>query len=147
MHITPEKQREVDAALDHHALILFDGVCNLCNSSVNFVIDRDKHGRFRYASLQSGVGSYVMQRFGLSSQETDSVVLIENHTIYLRSTAALRIARQLSGPVKLLYSFVMVPRLIRDPVYNVIARNRYKWFGRREECRVPTPELSSLFIE
>ncbi len=146
-HISPEKHTRIESALQQNGIILFDGVCNLCNSSVNFILDRDTYGYFKFASLQSEVGSYLIDRFGLSGDVPDSVILIKNYRVYLQSTAALEIARGLRGPVKLLYGGIIIPKFLRNPIYNFIARNRYKWFGKLDECRIPTPELQSLFIE
>ncbi|MEX0684849.1 MAG: thiol-disulfide oxidoreductase DCC family protein [Balneolales bacterium] len=129
------------------AIILFDGVCNLCNSSINFVIDRDPDHYFRYSALQSKAGSKLMEKFGLQPEELTSIILIENNQFYRKSTAALKIARSLSYPWPLLYGFILVPPIIRNLVYDFIANNRYKWFGKQDECRIPTPELKSLFLE
>lgn len=129
-----------------NAIILFDGVCNLCNSSVNYVIDHDPDGYFKLGALQSETGKLYLERYDLGNEEIQTVILIENKKAYTRSTAALRIAKRLQGPVKLAWIFIILPRFIRDPLYNHIARNRYKWFGKREQCRVPTPDLKSRFI-
>lgn len=128
------------------SIILFDGVCNLCNSSVNFVIDHDPEGRFKLGTLQSDKAKEYLAGHNLNNDEIQTVILIENEKIYTRSTAALRIAKRLQGPVRLTWLFIVLPRIIRDPVYNWVARNRYKWFGKREQCRVPTPELRNRFI-
>lgn len=128
-------------------LILFDGVCNLCNSSVNFIIDQDKHDVFRFASLQSGKGQEVMKQFGLPEGEYNSFLLLDNGKLYMRSTAALRVSKYLPGVWKILYAFIIVPKFIRDFVYDIIAKHRYKWFGQAESCRVPTPELKAKFVE
>jgi predicted DCC family thiol-disulfide oxidoreductase YuxK len=126
-------------------VLLFDGVCNLCTSSVHFIIKRDPKRKFRFASLQSAFGQNVLQEHQLNTQTFDSLVLLENGKIYQRSTAALRIARQLSGAWPLLYIFMIVPAFIRNAVYDFIARNRYKWFGKKETCWLPTPDLQALF--
>ena len=132
---------------DSHPIVLFDGVCNLCNASVNFIIDRDPHDRFRFAALQSERGVALLAEHGHTvSAEPDSIVLVEGGRIFERSTAALRIARHLRGAWKLLYGFMIVPRPLRDLVYRFIARHRYRWFGRTEACRVPTPELRARFL-
>ena len=128
-------------------IILFDGVCNLCNSSVQFIIKRDKRNQFLFASLQSAAGQQYLRRFGLPADTFNSFVLVEDDQCYTRSTAALRIARSLGGAWSLLYAFIVLPRFIRDAVYNLIARNRYKWFGKKEACWVPTPELKSKFLD
>lgn len=128
-------------------LILFDGVCNLCNGSVNYIIDRDKKDVFRFASLQSDKGQEVMDKFKLPKGEFKSFLLLDGEKLYMRSTAALQVARYMPGAYKLLYGFIIVPKFIRDFVYNVIATNRYKWFGQSESCRIPTPELKAKFLE
>ena len=126
-------------------VILFDGVCNLCNSSVNFVIDRDPDGIFQFAALQSESASKIMDRHGMG-HGLDTIVLLENDRVYDRSTAALRIARRLNGPWPILYAAIVIPKFLRDAVYRFIARNRYRWFGRSENCRVPTPALKARFL-
>ncbi len=130
-----------------YAIILFDGVCNLCNASINFVIDRDSDRYFRYAALQSDTGREFLEKHGRSTSDFDSVILSEGDTYYVKSTAALRIARKMDGAWPLLYGFIILPRFIRDFFYNIIARNRYKWFGKRDSCRMPEPELKRLFLE
>jgi predicted DCC family thiol-disulfide oxidoreductase YuxK len=128
-------------------VILFDGVCNLCSGAVRFVIKHDPERQFRFASLQSNFGEAVMKHFGLPVDQFNSFILMENGKIYTRSTGALRVAKKLRGTLSLVYAFIIIPRFIRDAVYNLIARKRYKWFGKKEECWVPTPELRSLFID
>lgn len=129
-----------------HPTLLFDGVCNLCNASVNFIIDRDPVATFRFAALQSDVGSALIATHGLDSAALDSVVLVEGARVYTESTAALRVARRLGLPWSLLWGFVIVPRWIRDPIYRFVARNRYRWFGQSEACRMPTDELRARFL-
>lgn len=126
--------------------ILFDGVCNLCNSSVNFVIDRDTKNQFKFASLQSEFGQEQVQRLGEDPGQLNSIVLIEGDRFYRKSTAALRIARRLSGGWPLLFAFVIIPPFLRDMAYDFIAKNRYRWFGKEDTCRIPTPELSHRFL-
>lgn len=127
-------------------LILFDGVCNLCNGSVQFIIKRDKDARFRFASLQSEAGKKILEQFQLPVDTFNSFILYEDGKIYTRSTAALRVFSQLKR-WKWVGAFKYVPRFIRDGVYNLIARNRYRWFGKKDECMIPTPELKSRFLE
>ncbi len=127
-------------------LILFDGVCNLCNSSINFVIDRDKDQRFRFASLQSDLGQAIVARYR-GKLDLDSVVLYQNGQILEKSDAALAIASKLSGLWPMLSVFKIIPRPLRDVVYDWVAKNRYKWFGKKDSCRIPTPELKSLFLD
>ncbi len=130
-----------------HPVILFDGVCNLCNGAVQFIIKRDKKKQFRFASLQGTTGSELLKQHDLPADVFNSFILIEKNKIYTRSTAALRVAWKLSGGWKLLYGFMIVPRFIRNAVYNMIAKNRYKWFGRKDECMIPMPELKERFLE
>lgn len=130
----------------YSAVILFDGVCNLCNGSVQFVIKRDKKRRFRYATLQGEVAQKLLAKHPLNPIDLDSFILIEGEKIYLRSSAALRVAKQLSGLWPLLYVLIVVPKPLRDAVYNFVGKNRYKWFGQRESCMMPTPETKSLFL-
>ncbi|WP_128546649.1 thiol-disulfide oxidoreductase DCC family protein [Larkinella soli] len=128
-------------------VILFDGVCNLCNSAVNFVIDHDRKGRFRFASLQSETGRRLLAQCPPAEGPVDSVVLIRNGRSFVRSDAALEIARHLGGAWPLLTVFKLVPRFVRDAVYEAVARNRYRWFGRTDACRVPAPALKARFLE
>ena len=129
-----------------HKIILFDGVCNLCNSSVQFVIKRDKNSVFRYAALQEEVASRELTKRNEPIPEIDSVILIDGDKVYYRSDAALRIAKHLSGAWPLTQVFWIVPRFIRDAVYNFVGRNRYKWFGKKDSCRMPTPEERARFL-
>ncbi len=126
------------------SIILFDGVCKFCNGSVNFIIERDKSDRFRFAALQSETGSEYVEKFGLS--EIDSIILVEDDKPFTHSTAALRIARRLGGFWGLFYVFAVVPRFIRDYFYKMFARNRYRLFGRKDECMIPTPEVRQKFL-
>ena len=131
------------------AVVLFDGVCNVCNDSVLFIIDRDPRGRFRFAPLQSHFAQELLGSLGevVAGEGVDSMVLVEGSRAYLRSDAALRIAKGLRSPWPVLGVLLAVPRPIRDLVYDLIARNRYRWFGREEVCRVPTPELRERFVD
>lgn len=137
---------EVDIEEAKKAIILFDGVCNLCESSVQFVLLRDKNAYFKFASLQSDIAQKFLNKKGMNATHFKSIVLIENGKIYQRSDAALKIARKLSGGWKLLYAFIIVPRFIRDGVYDFIAANRYKWFGKKEGCMIPAPEWQNRFL-
>ena len=127
-------------------VVLFDGVCNLCNASVRFIIARDPSARFRFAPLQSATARALFAGTGGRSPLPDSFVLLEHGRLYVRSTAALRVARRLRFPWPLLYIFIAVPRPLRDVLYDFIARHRYRWFGSREACMVPTPELRARFL-
>jgi predicted DCC family thiol-disulfide oxidoreductase YuxK len=127
------------------SIVFFDGVCNLCSSSVQFIIRHDRHNRFKFASLQSHLADSELKGKGL--KYLDSIVLEENDKVYTRSTAVLRIASKLSFPVNLLVIFLVIPAFIRNPVYQFVANNRYKWFGKKDICWVPTPELKSKFLD
>lgn len=129
------------------SLILFDGVCNFCNASVNFIIRRDPKGVFRFAPLQSEAGKKTLQKFHLSTTDLDTMVLIEGDRFFTRSSAGLRIARRLTGLWPLLFIFIIIPKFLRDAVYNLVARNRYKWWGKRDACMVPTPEVKKRFLD
>lgn len=135
-------------------LILFDGVCNLCNATVDFVLARDPNARFRFGSLQSTAARSILERcddsseaIGPAEEDPATIVLVENGRCYTRSTAALRIARHLSGGWPLLYTAIWIPRTVRDAVYEWIAARRYQWFGKRSSCRAPTPDLADRFLE
>ena len=127
-------------------VILFDGVCNLCNRSVQFVIKHDPEGKFMFTSLQSESGQKLLKEYQLPANEFNSFILLENGRAYTRSTGALKVTRRLKSGWKLLYGFIIVPHFIRDPVYNWIARNRYRWFGKTETCMIPSPELTNRFL-
>ena len=129
-----------------HSIILFDGVCNLCNSSVNFVIKRDKKDRYRFGALQEEPGAGLMKEYNIDPEVTDSIVLIENGKAYTKSTAALRVSRHLGGLYPLAYIFMIIPNFIRNWVYDYVARNRYKWYGKKDQCMIPTPELRAKFL-
>jgi|GraSoiStandDraft_1057264.scaffolds.fasta_scaffold71678_2 predicted DCC family thiol-disulfide oxidoreductase YuxK len=128
-------------------VILFDGVCNLCNRAVQFIIKRDKKKQFLFASLQGKAGSELLKQFDLPVSQSNSFVLIENQKAYTRSTAALRVAKKLSGGWSILYGLLILPSFLRDPVYNLIAKKRYRWFGKRDECMIPTLEQKERFLE
>ena len=128
------------------ATILFDGVCNLCNGFVRFVIERDPEGHFRFAALSSVAAERLLGEAGIHQTRPDSIVLVEDGRVHVRSNAVLRIARGLSLPWPLLYGFVVVPRFVRDGVYDFIAARRYRWFGRRDVCMIPTPDLTQRFL-
>ena len=128
------------------AIILFDGVCNFCSGSVQFIIKRDPSGYFRFAALQTAAGEKVMKDNGIGDDRPESIILVENGRVWYRSSAALLIARRLSRGWSLFYAFIIIPPLIRDFFYNIIARNRYRWFGKKDVCFVPTEEIRSRFI-
>lgn len=142
-----DRGKDISELPPNKKVVLFDGICNLCNRSVQFIIKHDKKDIFRFASLQSEFGQELIRNSGMHSQKVDSILLVEpGEHVFIKSTAALKIAAQLerySGMRFLLF----LPRFLRDAVYTFIARNRYKWFGKRDECMIPTPELKSKFIE
>ncbi len=129
-----------------HHIILFDGVCNLCNTSVQFIIKRDKKGIFQFAPLQSDFARQALENIQTSGLKTESVIYISGNKLYSRSSAALRIAKKLNTPWPVLYFFIIIPPFIRNWFYDLIARNRYKWFGKKESCMIPSPELKSRFL-
>ncbi len=129
-----------------NAIILFDGVCNFCNGSVNFIIDRDKTGYFKFAPLQSEIGEKLLAENGIDKTVTDSVILVEDGKVYTHSTAALRIAGRLKGKWSWVHHLTVVPGFIRDGFYKLFARYRYKMFGKQEACMLPTPEIRSRFL-
>ena len=127
-------------------IILFDGVCNLCNSSVNFIIKHDTKEQFLFASLQSDAAKEILLQFSTKKLTLDSIILIDDSNIYEKSSAALQISKHLNGGYKLLYGFIIIPKFIRDWVYDIIAENRYKWFGKKEKCMIPTSEIRNRFL-
>ena len=129
------------------SIILFDGVCNLCSGSVQFIIARDANKVFRFASLQSEIGKQLLIQHQLPTTDFNTIVFIENNKVYTKSSAALRIARKLDGFWYLLYAFILVPSFIRNAVYDYIGRNRYRFWGKKEECWLPTAEMKSRFLE
>jgi predicted DCC family thiol-disulfide oxidoreductase YuxK len=130
-----------------HPVIYFDGVCNLCVHSVQFVIRRDPEKQFRFASLQSETGQKTVNSHSLQASLSRTFILADNGRIYTRSAAALRVAKKLKGLWPLLYVFMIIPAFIRDAVYDWIAKNRYRWFGKNETCWVPSPELNERFLD
>ncbi len=128
-------------------LILFDGVCNLCNSSVQYVIKHDKNNQFLFTALQSDTGKEIIEKFNIDTAKTDSVLLyVPEKGIDYKSSAALKIASKLGFPRNLMSVFFIVPSFIRNWVYDFIAKNRYKWYGKKDACMIPTPELKSKFL-
>ncbi len=136
----------VDLSNTTNPIIFFDGVCNLCTGSVQFIIKHDPGHHFRFASLQSKIGQQVLQEFKLPTAEFDSFILLEKGKLYTKSSAALQVTKKLNGAWPGLNAFIIVPPFIRNAIYNLFARNRYKWFGKKEECWVPTVELNNLFL-
>ena len=130
----------------HPNLILFDGVCNFCNFWVNFIIDRDSKAFFKFTALQSDTARQILKSNKIDAMKIDSIVLVINGKIFFKSSAAFQIARKLDGFWKLLYIFIIIPPFMRDRIYDFIASNRYKWFGKRETCRIPTDNEKHRFI-
>lgn len=132
--------------IESHKIILFDGVCNLCNGAINYVIKRDQKNVFKFAALQSEIGQELTAKFKIDGSKVDSIILIDGDKHYEKSTAALYIAKHLSGAFPLLFGFIIVPKYIRNAVYDYVARNRYKWFGKKDKCMIPTAELKNKFL-
>jgi predicted DCC family thiol-disulfide oxidoreductase YuxK len=129
-------------------IILFDGVCNLCNTAVQFVIKHDKKDLFRFVALQSDLAPSIIKHIGIDTQNIDSIILYEpGVAYYVKSEAALEIAKYLSGGLALLTVFKVLPSALSNSIYDYVAKNRYKWFGKKEHCMIPTPELKSKFLE
>jgi len=133
---------------NHKQLILFDGVCNLCNSSINYVIKHDKENVFMFAPLQSQTGEEIIKKFNLDTSITDSILLYSQEKgLKIKSTAAIVIASKLGFPRNILSLFLIIPAFIRNWVYDYVANNRYKWYGKKDACMIPTPELKAKFLE
>ena len=131
-----------------HAVVLFDGVCNVCNDSVKFILARDGVGYFRFASLQSDVAKQLLAPFGLADMPIETMVLIEAGRVHLKSSAILGVARRLGGVWRVLGMLGrLVPRPVRDVLYTLLVRNRYRWFGQSEQCLVPTPAVRERFLD
>jgi len=128
-------------------ILLFDGVCNLCNSIVKFTIKRDPKGKFKFASLQSESGQAMLNKFGLPTDDFDSFVFIRHDKYFLKSSAGLHVLYELGGVWKLFYVFIILPRPLRDFIYNIIAKKRYSVFGKRDTCMVPTQDIKQRFLE
>ena len=134
--------------IENKKIILFDGVCNLCNSAVQYVIEHDKNDVFMFAALQSDIGEKLMKERGIEASQIDSIILIEQGVAYYtKSTAALKIARSFGGIWQLAGVFQWIPEKIRDWVYDYIANNRYKWYGKKEACMVPSSKIMARFLK
>ncbi|MEQ9442610.1 MAG: DCC1-like thiol-disulfide oxidoreductase family protein [Cyclobacteriaceae bacterium] len=140
-------EKNYDELIAEKNIVLFDGVCNLCNHAVNFIIDHDPRDRFVFTSLQSKTGQALLLKHQLDEQYLDSLVLIRGEKAYRKSTAALHIARELSGFWPLCYVFIILPSFIRNFFYDIVARFRYQMFGKLDACRIPTPELQAKFLD
>jgi predicted DCC family thiol-disulfide oxidoreductase YuxK len=128
------------------SIIFFDGVCNLCNASIDFIIQRDKDDHFLVGALQEDLSKNILSRYNVREDYLDSLVLLEKEEIYFKSTAALKIARNLSGLWPAFYPLIFLPKQLRDPVYDWIGSNRYRWFGKKNTCRLATPEEKAKFL-
>lgn len=144
-------QFEADDIMTQHSLperiVIFDGVCNLCEFSVNFIYERDRTGKFTFTPSQSPLGKTLLQQQQINPDNLDTVVLVTNNKVYSRSTAALKIASELDPPWNSLQLLSLIPSSMRDRLYAFIARNRYKWFGKKDSCMIPTGEIKSRFLE
>ena len=141
-----KNKNDSETSIEKKDIVLFDGFCNLCSWSVQFIIKRDRKDYYRFASLQSKIAKELLNPFNLTADVDQSVVLLENNSIYLKSDAALRIVRKLKGYWKYLYYLIYLPRFLRDAIYDLIARNRFRWFGKKETCFLPEKDISYKFL-
>jgi predicted DCC family thiol-disulfide oxidoreductase YuxK len=128
-------------------ILLFDGVCNLCNFSVRFIIKKDPENKFLFASQQSAGGERILRNFHLPSDSVNFIVLLDGNKAYIKSRAIFEVLKRLNGMWSLLYIFIFIPQSIRDFMYDAIAKNRYKWFGKQDHCPLPTPDLKARFLD
>ena len=136
----------MEKAENNKVIVLFDGVCNMCNGFINNLIDRDRKSILRFASLQSDIAKGALRNFGIDNNTLTSILVIKNDKLYSNSRAILEICRSLGGIYKLLYVFIIIPSFIRDFFYKIVAKNRYKWFGISDSCRIPTESLKKHFL-
>jgi len=134
------------ALSNQNPIVLFDGVCNLCNGTVKFALKQDKKAILRFASLQSEAGKVIMRKYGMDENQLNTFVFVQDDKLFTRSTAALKMFRSFGGLWVLLYVLIIIPKPIRDAVYNFIASNRYRWFGKEEACMIPSPEVRARFL-
>jgi predicted DCC family thiol-disulfide oxidoreductase YuxK len=127
-------------------LVIFDGVCNFCNASSNFIIKRDPSAKFTFTIIQSEIGIQLLRQFDIDSDDPNTFVLIKNREVYLKSTAALEIAKELTGAWALARYLIVIPKIIRDSVYSLVARNRYALMGKRDNCMIPSADVRERFI-
>jgi len=132
--------------LDNESVIFFDGICNYCNAMVNFAIRNDKKASLKFSPLQSFAGKQMMKEFKIPA-EVDSIIFLDKGKVYTHSDAAIRITKYLRWPSKAFYAFIIVPQFVRQPLYKWVARNRYRWFGKKEKCMVPTPDVKARFLD
>ncbi len=128
-------------------ILFFDGVCNLCNGLVQFVIKRDPKAKIQFASLQSSLGQEKLRELNLDTEHYDSFIFFDGKENFIKSSASLSVIKNLNGLWPLLFVFIIIPRFIRNPIYSFVAKRRYRWFGKQDSCWIPTPELKSRFIE
>jgi predicted DCC family thiol-disulfide oxidoreductase YuxK len=127
-------------------ILLFDGVCHFCNQSVQFVICHDKQGKYKFAALQSSIGQELLKKYNLPTNDFSSFVLVKGNSCYTKSAAVLQVCLGLGGLWRILYLFIVTPKPLRDGIYNFVAKNRYKWFGKNKQCMIPTPEVRKRFL-
>lgn len=139
--------QDITEQLRDKNIVLFDGVCNLCNGSVNFLIDNDKRNKLHFASLQSGFGQQVLAHFGMAQHDFDTFLFVKKGERYVRSRAAIEVMRTLGGAWQAATVLLLVPRFVRDAVYRWVSAHRYRLFGKSEQCRLPTPALRAKFLE
>jgi predicted DCC family thiol-disulfide oxidoreductase YuxK len=132
--------------VNEHPVILFDGVCNFCNGAINFVLKHDRKGIFRFAALQSEAGQKLLKQYHLSTNDFESFILLDDGQVYKKSSASLRVLNKLPWYWKEIQILKIIPRIFSDAIYDFIAKHRYKWFGKKEQCMVPTPEIRSRFL-
>ena len=132
---------------ENSKVILFDGVCNLCNDSVKFIIKNDKRNIFKFAALQGKYGIKIQNNYNINTTKINSIILVDGENTFTKSSAALRIAKDLRAPFFMFYVFIIIPVFIRNFIYDIIAKNRYKWFGKMDNCMIPTKELKSKFFD
>ncbi len=143
--MTPDEWDTLQQRIDGKTLVFFDGVCNFCNGSVNFIIDRDPRSQMMFAPLQSEAAQRILEEHSFVS-DLDTIVVLDGGRLYTHSSAGIRIVRKLNGLWPLLSIGWIVPRPLRDGVYRWVAHNRYKWFGKEEVCRMPTPDIRARFV-
>lgn len=144
--VPPEKPPSPRTADAEGPIVLYDGVCGLCDRWVQLVLRNDRRGRFRFAALQSDAGRALLEKSGLPPQALDSIVLVEGDGVWRKSRAALRIARRMDAPWPLLWPLVIVPRRVADLFYDLVAKNRYRIFGKLDACMIPPPEARARFL-
>ncbi len=128
------------------SIVFFDGICNLCNASIDFIIKRDFKNQFLVGALQDDFSKEILSGHQVRQDYLDSLVLLDDDRIFYKSTAALKISRELSGLWPIFYPLIFLPKWIRDPIYDFIGKNRYRWFGKKNTCRIPTPEEKAKFL-